>query len=79
MQAPFCFLQAGALRSQPSVPVIALTGDTKVCAFLKRLASEKMLLDQQRLCTGLHDAECHKRTSIRALNFVMMTRGEVYS
>ena len=52
MQAPFCFLQAGVLRSQPSVPVIALTGDTQVCAFLKRLASEKMLLDQQRLCTG---------------------------
>ena len=25
------------------------------------------------------DAECHKRTSIRALNFVMMTRGEVFS
>jgi hypothetical protein len=35
-------LQAGVLGSQPSVPVIALTGDSAVCAFLRRIASQEM-------------------------------------
>ena len=34
------------------MPVIALTGDVEECAFPSRIASEKMLLDQQGLRTG---------------------------
>jgi hypothetical protein len=35
-------LQAGVLGSQPSAPVTALTGDSAVCAFLRRIASQEM-------------------------------------
>jgi hypothetical protein len=35
-------LQAGVLGSQPSAPVTALTGDSAVCAFLKRMARQEM-------------------------------------
>ena len=35
--------QAGVLSSQPSVPVIALTGDGAVWALPKRIASQEML------------------------------------
>jgi hypothetical protein len=35
--------QAGVLGSQPSVPVIALTGDGAVCALAKLIASQEML------------------------------------
>jgi hypothetical protein len=36
-------LQAGVLGSQPSVPVVALTGDNLVCALSGRIASRKVL------------------------------------
>ena len=35
--------QAGVLGSQPSVPVIALTGDGAVWALPKRIASQEMI------------------------------------
>ena len=34
--------QAGVLGSQPSVPVIALTGDDAVCALATLIASQEM-------------------------------------
>jgi hypothetical protein len=41
-------LQAGVLGSQPSVPVIAFTGDAGACAFPRRIASQQMVIAWKR-------------------------------